>query len=101
MILFAQYSVLVANFPYDSLMLFLGTWICHICVNGKSPYWKTSESSSIKKSTAASSTQSATPNGKILKYGLIRKKYDYKTVCKTPGCDGSGNINPTMSNHRR
>lgn len=75
-----------------------GTWLCHICVSGKDREWEAATSADSK--DKPSNSRVLATNGKM-KFGLIRRKYEYKHSCATPGCDGSGNINSIMSNHRR
>lgn len=58
-------------------------------------------SSSDKTSPNNQPFSSEKPLAKTVKFGLLRKKYEFKHACATPGCDGSGNVNTTMSNHRR
>ncbi|XP_067932169.1 histone acetyltransferase KAT6B-like isoform X1 [Watersipora subatra] len=70
-----------------------GTWICHLCLISTG---KLSPGQAGKNKVS----QPQMLNGRA-KWGLLRKKYEYKRSCKTPGCDGSGNTNSTMSNHRR
>ena len=75
-----------------------GNWMCHICINGKGSKSDTSITKNDK--TDKSKPSLLLANGRA-KHGLMRKKYEYKNACQTPGCDGSGNVSSSLSNHRR